>query len=329
MLTLTHPIFHDEAKARKHFEKLRWPNGPICPHCGAYGETIGKVVRKRKLTSKPTPEGKKHRPQRDGLYYCNYCDEQFTVTVGTVMERSHVPLNKWLMGFVLMASSKKGISAKQLQRNLAVTYRTAWFLAHRIREAMRNPNASPIGGQNKVVESDETFVGGSGSNVHRGKSAPKKHAVQALVERGGEVRAKHVADITANTLRENLVTRASRKSHLMTDEWPAYKGIGKEFSGHSTVKHTDGEYVRLGGFVHTQSVEGFFSILKRGVFGTFHSVSEAHLQRYVDEFVFRYNNRIALGIDDTERANRAIEGIEGKRLTYKRTNKTQDDQAEG
>lgn len=235
------------------------------------------------------------------------------------------PLNKWLMGFVLMASSKKGISAKQLQRNLAVTYRTAWFLAHRIREAMRTPNASPIGGQNKVVESDETFVGGSGSNVHRGKPAPKKHIVHALVERGGEVRAKHVADVTADTLRHNLVTQASRKSYLMTDELPSYQAVGKEFSGHDTVKHTDGEYVRLGGFVHVNTAEAFFAILKRGVFGTFHSVSEAHLQRYVDEFSFRYNNRVALGIDDTERANRAIQGIEGKRLTYKRTNEAKDD----
>lgn len=323
MPEITHPIFHDEAKARAHFEKLRWPDGPVCPHCGAFGESTAKVVRKIRKPRNPVA-GKKHRPQRDGLYYCNSCTEQFSVMVGTVMERSHIPINKWLMGFVLMSGAKKGISAKQLQRHLQINYRSAWFMAHRIREAMRNPKASPIGGANKVVESDETFVGGSAHTVHRGKPAPKKHAVHALVERGGEVRATHIASISIKSLRQAVVTQASRQSYLMTDEAQPYKSIGQEFSGHGTVKHSADEYVRHGGFMHVQNAEAFFAILKRGVYGTFHSISEAHLQRYVDEFAFRWNTRSALGIEDDERADRAIKGIEGKRLTYRRTDKAKD-----
>ncbi len=319
MTDLTKPIFHDLDKAREHLEKLRWPDGPVCPHCCARGDEIAKVRRKTRKPRKPLPEGKKHRPARKGLYYCNACKKQFTVTVDTVMERSRIPLTKWVLGFHLMASAKKGVSAHQLHRQLGLTYKTAYFMAMRIREAMApSKDAGPVGGENKVVEADETFVGGKARNVHKSKPIPKKHAVVALVERGGEVRAKHVADVTAKTLRNVLVTQASRKSHLATDDAPAYKGIGREFAGHSSVNHSKGEYVRLGGFAHSNTAESFFAILKRGTYGSFHTVSEQHLQRYVNEFAFRWNNRSSLGIDDTARADAAIRGAEGKRLTYRR-----------
>lgn len=208
MLDLTNPVFHDEEKARKFLEKERWPNGPVCPFCGGLDDV-------RPLG------GKSMGP---GWYFCNACDRQkFTVRTGSIMERSHVPLAKWAMAFRLFAASKKGISAKQLERMLGVSYRTAWFIGHRIREAMRDDAPTTLGGEGKVIESDETFVGGKKKNVHRGRPEPKKHAVHALVERGGEMRAKHVADVTAKTLRQNLVTMASRKSELHTDDALTYR----------------------------------------------------------------------------------------------------------
>lgn len=306
MTNLTDPIFHNEDAARAHLEALRWPEGPVCPHCGSV-DGIAKVEGKKKS----------HRP---GLYYCNGCEGQFTVRVGTVLERSKIPLTKWVLGFHLMAASKKGVSAHQLHRSLAITYKSAWFMTHRIREAMgmKPEETGPLGGENKVIESDETYVGGKAKNVHKGKPIPKKHAVVALVERDGQVRAKHVADVTAKTVRHHLVTSASRKSYLMSDESNVYVSVGKEFKGHGSVNHSADEYVRLGGFVHVNTAESFFAILKRGVYGTFHHVSEKHLQRYVNEFAFRWNQRAALGVNDAQRAAAAIKGIEGKRLTYRR-----------
>jgi len=227
-----------------------------------------------------------------------------------------VPLNKWLLATHLMCASKKGISAHQLHRMLGVTYKTAWFMAHRIREAMIDPNAGPLGGQNKVVEADETYVGGKARN--RKNRIPKKTAVVALVERDGEVRAQSVKRVNSKTLRPILVTKASRKSYLMTDESVVYPKIGEEFAGHGTVNHSKEEYVR-GVFWHTNTVENFFSILKRGINGVYQHCDEQHLDRYVGEFAFRYNNRSGLGINDTERAAKALKGIEGKRLTYRRT----------
>jgi RNase P/RNase MRP subunit p29 len=255
---------------------------------------------------------------KKGLVLCRPCRKKFTVTVGTVMERSHIPLTKWLMGFRLMASSKKGISAHQMHRMMGITYKTAWFLNHRIREAMGLPkSSSPIGGEGKVVESDETYVGVKAGNAHKSKPVPKKHAVIALVERGGEVRAKHVSAVTIKNIRNVLLKNASRKSTLMTDDSPVSKHVRHEFAAHGVVVHSKGEYVKKDGITHTQTVESFFSLLKRGVFGSFHSVSEQHLQRYVDEFAFRWNTRSALGSEDIERANLLIKATAGKRLTYR------------
>jgi len=296
MCDMTNPIFQDADKAREHLEAIRWPNGPECPHCGAF-ENIAKL------------EGKSHRP---GLYYCNGCKQQFTVTVGTLFERSKVPLNKWVLAFHLMASSKKGISSHQLHRMLGVTYKTAWFMSHRIREAMRETSHGPIGGQNKVVEAGETYVGGKAKN-RAFKEPPKKEAVMGLIERDGDLRYFHVPDVTAKTLRPILVSHVDRGSYL-TDEAAVYAAPGEEFSGHGTVNHSAKEYVR-GVLWHTNAIECAFSLLKRGITGNYHHVSQKHLRRYLGEFDFRFNHR---QITDAERAAEALKGIEGKRLTYRR-----------
>lgn len=303
-INLTNPIFHDEDAARAHLEKQRWPNGVVCPHCGS--DAVTKL------------QGEKHRT---GLFECRvrHCREQFTVTVGTVMESSHLPLTKWTLAIQLMASSKKGVSAKQIERTLGVSYRTAWFLMHRIREAMKiEDGAAPIGGEGKTVESDETFVGGKKKNVHRGKPEPKKHAVHALVERGGRVRARHVPDVSAKTLRKAIRKHVAKGSTMNTDEALAYYHMKKEFDAHGAVNHSAGEYVSRDGKTHIQSAEAFFAILKRGIMGSFHLISEAHLQRYLDEFAFRWNHRQSLDIDDTMRAAAIVKAAEGKRLTYRR-----------
>lgn len=315
-INLTNPIFHDEDKARAFLEKQRWPHGPICPRCN--GREVGSVERLVETPKAPAP-GKKYRPQRPGLYYCGKCEKQFTVTVGTVMESSHVPLAKWVLGFRLMAASKKGMSAKQIERMLGVTYKTAWFMMHRIREAMApsSKDSGPLGGEGKAVESDETFVGGKKRNVHKGKPEPKKHPVVALVEKNGQMRARHVPNVTAKTVRDVIVTQVSRKSDLHTDDSLIYYWLGKEFSRHLSVNHSADQYVGPDGET-VNTAEAFFALFKRGIMGSFHSVSEAHLQRYVDEFVFRWNNRIALGIDDTERTAAIIRASAGKRLTYRR-----------
>ncbi|CFX28083.1 transposase [Candidatus Filomicrobium marinum] len=303
-IDLTNPIFHDDAAARAHLEAQRWPNGPICAHCGErHADKITKL------------EGKAHRA---GLYQCKTCREQFSVTVGTVFERSKVPLAKWVLATHLMAASKKGMSAKQIERMLGVTYKTAWFMMHRIREAM-SPSAtdtSPIGGTDKIVESDETFVGGKAKNAKRFKPVPKKYPVVALIERGGPMRAKHVADVTGKNVRKALVTNVSRKSMLMTDDAAVYERIGKEFYAHGKVNHSAGQYADEIGFKHINTCESYFALLKRGIMGSFHSVSEAHLQRYADEFAFRWNHRKT---DDAERANAILKAAEGKRLTYRRS----------
>lgn len=303
IMDITNPIYSDAAKAREHLEALHWPNGPVCAHCGR-SDCITKL------------EGKSTRP---GVYKCNACRKPFTVTVGTIFEDSKIPLNKWLLAFRLMAGSKKGMSAHQLHRSLGITYKSAWFMAHRIREAMdgAGDGDGPLGGQNEVVEADETYVGGKARNRATRAPAAKK-AVVALVERDGRARSFHVANVNAKTLRPLIVTNVDRKSHLMTDEAPVYTRVGREFSGHSVVNHSASEYVTLGGFRHSNTAENFFSIFKRGVIGTYHHMSEAHLGRYCREFDFRYNTR---KITDAERTEIALVGAIGKRLTYRRTDK--------
>jgi transposase-like protein len=301
MFDLTDEIFHDEEKAREFLEAQRWPNGPICPHCGVIDQA---TLLKGKST-------------RAGLYKCRACEKPFSATVGTVFERSKIPLNKWLLATVLLTSSKKGFSSHQLHRQLGVTYKTAWFMSHRIRAGMATSGtAGPLGGEGKVLESDETFVGGKAKTAHKSKPIPKKHAVHALVERGGHVRANHIADVTAKTLRETLAKQADPKSALHTDDALSNLSVGKDFAEHRTVVHTSGQYVSKDGLAHTQTVESFFAILKRQVYGTHHAISEAHLQRYVTEAEFRWNHRVALGIDDNARAAAALKAIGGKRLMY-------------
>ena len=296
-VNITDPIFHDEAKAEAHIAASRWNGEPSCPHCGS--------LRVRRM------EGK----TQAGMFLCNDCRDKFTVRTGTIMERSHIPLHKWLLATHLLSASKKGMSAKQIERMLAITYRSAWFLCHRIREAMDGAAPTgPLGGPDMVVEADETYVGGKARNRATRKPSPKK-AVVALVERNGMARSFHVANVNAKDVRALVVTNIDRASHLMTDESPVYTRMGREFNGHSTVNHSAGEYVTTGGFKHSNTAENFFSIFKRGVIGTYHHMSEAHLGRYCKEFDFRYNTR---AMTDGERAALALKGAEGKRLTYRR-----------
>jgi len=296
MSDISEAIYSDETKAREYLELLRWPNGVICPLNGCVG------------TARPL-EGKS---MGDGWYYCTSCKDKFTVRVGSIFERSHVPLHKWLVAFRLMASSKKGCSAHQIHRTLEVTYKTAWFMAHRIREAMRSgPFAPSMGGRGKVVESDETYIGQKKGRARDGRN---KHVVLSLVERGGEVRSFHVANAKSVTIGPIVAANIARESKLSTDEGKQYIPIGKAFAGHVTVDHSREEYVR--GEASTNAAEGFFSIFKRGMKGVYQHCDEKHLHRYLAEFDFRYNNRIALGVDDTERTDRALRGAIGRRLTY-------------
>jgi transposase-like protein len=302
---LSAPRFHDDEAARNYLESVRWPDGPICPHCG-------------------TVNGAYENASKPGVYRCASaeCRKDFTVTVGTLFERSHVPLSKWLLTTHLMMSSKKGVSAHQVHRMLGVTYKTAWFMCHRIREALRPGDRGPLGGDNKVVEADETYIGGKEANKHKSKRRKDgargpvgKEPVVSLVERDGAVRSFHVPDVTARTLKPILTAHFDQRSYLMTDEAGVYTVIGGSFAGHGTVNHSIEEYVR-GGFWHTNTVEGYFSILKRGINGVYHHVSQQHLKRYLGEFDFRYNERASLGVTDGERTVKALRGIAGKRLTY-------------
>jgi transposase-like protein len=290
-INITNPIFHDEAKALAHLEADRWPDGePICPHCGST-----KTIRMGGKT-------------QAGMFLCNDCRDKFTVRTGTVMERSHIPLHKWLLATHLMAASKKGMSAKQIERMLGVTYKTAWFLCHRIREAMTpTGNTAPLGGVGGIVEVDETFVGGKQRNRAFRDVGPKK-VVVSLVERGGHARSFHVANIKARDLRSMIVTNVDRSSHLMTDEAFIYTGVGREFQSHGAVNHGAKEYVR--GVDHSNTAESFFSIFKRGYVGTYHHMSEAHLHRYTAEFDFRYNHRKG---SDAECAAAVLKGSHCKR----------------
>jgi len=319
-MKLDSPIFQNADKAREHLEAQRWPHGPNCPHCGnANSDRITKM------------EGKAHRP---GLYNCMECRQQFSVTVGTVFERSKIALNKWLLATFLLTSSKKGMSAHQLHRMLGVTYKTAWFMAHRIREAMKEDVSSsgPIGGEGKTVEADETYIGKRETprNSKRPRKDPytksgrsggaQKRIVVGLVERGGKARMFHLNDATKETVRDVLVRNVDRSSTLYTDESRLYTETGKEYDTHRTVKHSAKEYARREGdvVVHSNTIENVFSVFKRGMIGVYQHCGEAHLHRYLAEFDFRYNRRAALKISDTERHDQLLAMIEGKRLTYRR-----------
>jgi transposase-like protein len=311
---LHNPAFTNEETAREALEAVRWPNGPVCPHCGSV-EGITKA------------QGKSARP---GLYYCAPCNDQFTVTVGTVMERSKVPLTKWWLAMHLLGSSKKGMSAHQIHRTLGVTYKTAWFMCHRIREAMRDNGLSgPLGGAGGIVEADETYFGDVPESKRRvspqrkgrpytkgGRVGPGgKRAIVSLVERGGSVRSFHPAVADGETVATIVRANIAKETRLQTDESRLYTKVGAGFAAHETINHSAKEYAR--GDVTTNSVEGYFSIFKRGMKGVYQHCGEKHLHRYLAEFDFRYNNRTALGVDDVERTAKIAKGIAGKRLTYR------------
>jgi len=301
MSVLSNSYFHDEAKAFEYLESVLWPEGPICPHCGSMS---GKHYDLRKT--------------RMGLRKCSDCRKQFTVKVGTVFESAHIPLNKMLQAVHLLCSSKKGISAHQLHRILEVQYKTAWFLAHRIREAMRSGDLAPMGGAGDIVEADETFIGRKEGSIKR-RGHGHKNAVLSLVDRkSGQVRSFHVDSISAAELVPIVKANVAKETAMVTDEWGGYFSLGDHFASHESVSHKADEYVR--GDVHTNTVEGYYSIFKRGMKGVYQHCSEKHLHRYVAEFDFRYNNRTALGCEDGERVQRALAGVTGKRLTYQQPN---------
>ncbi len=305
---LSNPIFHDETAARIWLEARIWKDGRVCPHCGV-------------LDQSTLMHGKTTRP---GLYQCNACREPFTVTVGTLYERSKIPLHKWLAATQLLMSSKKGMSALQIGRLLGISKKSSWFLMHRIRESLREVDPGLLGGEGKTVEMDETFVGGLEKNKHRrarkhvGTGGAGKEAVFSLVERKGRVQSRHVASVSAKNLRPVLFEQVHRDSNLMTDQAAPSKQLGREWGDkHQSVNHSIGEYVR--GDAHTNTIEGYFSILKRGIVGTYHHVSPQHLKRYLAEFDYRYNERQGLEVDDALRMEKSVSGIVGKRLTYRRT----------
>jgi transposase-like protein len=300
---LSEPYFTDEQAAFHRLEAIVWPDGIVCPHCGMIGKAAA-------LTGVKDKKGR----ARIGLKKCYACRKQFTVRVGTVFESSHVPLHIWFQAAFLLCSSKKGISSNQLHRTLGVTLKTAWFMSHRLREAMRVMQMEPVGGAGKAVEADETFIGQKRPKAHGARGYAHKHAIVSLVERGGRVHSTHVNDVNAATLKPILQAQIKADSMLMTDEAAYYRSIGREFKYHFTVQHGIGEYVRGG--AHTNTIEGYFSIFKRGMTGVYQHCSSRHLKRYLAEFDFRYNQRVALGVSDPERTEAALRGIVGKRLTY-------------
>ena len=299
MSVLSAAYFHDDAAAFAELEATLWPHGPVCPRCGG----------KDRIT---TVKG-----GRMGLRRCGPCKRQFTVTVGTVFESSHVPLHKWMQAVYLMCSSKKGISSHQLMRTLDVQYKTAWFMTHRIREAMRDGSLlPPMGGVGKTVEVDETYIGRK-AGVPKARGYQHKHAVLTLVERGGQVRSFHVEHTSGKDLLPIVRANVARETRMMTDEAGQYRHLGADFASHEVVRHTLGEYGR--GETHTNTVEGFYSVFKRGMKGVYQHCAEKHLHRYLAEFDFRYNNRVKLGVGDMARTTRALTGIVGRRLTYRAT----------
>jgi transposase-like protein len=311
MSILKNKHFHDEASAFQYVESCLWPEGKaVCPHCGEIG-SAGRLIAGE---PKPRLDGKKPRPARQGLWKCYACRKQFTVRVGTIFEDSKVALHLWLQAIALIACSKKGISSNQLARVLGVTLKTAWFMSHRIRFAMSDVDATPMGEGGGVVEADETYIGRVPGKRKR-SGAGHKEMVFALVERGRGVRAFHIAEDKFDNIKAIMAKHMAPEAVLNTDESKMYKRIGQCFADHQTVNHSAGEYAREG--VTTNTVEGFFQVFKRGMKGVYQHCSSDHLHRYVSEFAFRYNNRVALGVNDGQRADNILSGVVGKRLTYK------------
>jgi transposase-like protein len=301
---LSESYFHNEQAAYDFVEARLWPNGPVCPKCGVLG-------RSGKLEGKST---------RIGVYKCYDCRKPFTVKVGTIFESSHIKLNIWLQAIFLIASSKKGISSNQLHRTMGITLKSAWFMSHRIREAMRSGNFAPFGSEGGPVEIDETYIGRDHSKpVQRGGS--HKFKVLSLIDReSGQARSMVVDNVKAETLLPIILANVAREAAIMTDEAGQYVKLGEHFSSHDSVNHSAGEYVNpIYPWIHTNTVEGFFSVFKRGMKGIYQHCSEHHLNRYLAEFDFRYNNRTALGVNDTERAETLLRGVSGRRLTYQTT----------
>lgn len=292
---------YSEDQTREYLETLRWHNGRVCPHCSSL----------KSYSLKPRPNS--NRPVRNGVYKCRDCKKQFTVTVGNIFEGSHIPLNKWIMTTTLITSSKKGMSANQLKRMLSITYKTAWFMAHRIRFDMTELQNDTIEKLSGIVETDETYIGGKakGTDIH-GRGAKKKMVVVALVERNGNVRSKPMDRLTAKNLKSYIKENVDSDSVIMTDDFKSYNGLENDFNAHYIIKHSEGEYVR--GNVHTNTIEGYFSLLKSGVNSTFHHISKKHLHRYLDEFAFRYNLRKE---QDGKITSTAILQSKGKRLMYR------------
>jgi transposase-like protein len=329
--SLLEPHFTDEDKAREYLEAMRWPEGPICPHCGVLDEA-SRIVRKEKTQeqiAEMRAAGKRVRKTQKGVWKCRGCGKQFTVTVGTIFEDSHIPLHKWLLAIHLLTSSKKGMSAHQLMRNIDIKqYKSAWFMAHRIRYAMTGELPEPMTG---VVEADETYVGGRVRKHQRQATKPgqraqdgfsqydNKAAVVSIAQRGGKVYWRHLEKVTAENLTQVIRSVCAADAHLITDTG-VLRNRNTGLQQHSLVNHTADEYVRYeeGFCVTTNTVEGYFSILKRGINGVYHHVGRKHLHRYLGEFDFKYNNR---KVTDGERALQALKGFEGKRLTYKCTDR--------
>lgn len=300
---LSAPHFHNEEAAYAYVEARIWPEGPVCPHCGG-------VERISKMQGKST---------RIGAYKCYQCRKPFTVKIGTIFEASHVPMNVWLQAMYLIAGSKKGISSNQLHRTLGVTLKTAWFMSHRIREAMKSNDPGMFGEGGGMVEADETYIGRDPAKAHKGASGAHKMKVLALVDRAtGRSRAMVVDSLTLKELQPIINFNIDREARLMTDESLAYKTVGRYFASHDTVNHSALEYGR--GEFHTNTVEGYFSIFKRAMKGVYQHCAKKHLNRYLAEFDFRYTNRVANGFNDADRTTELVKGIVGRRLTYKRAN---------
>lgn len=307
MSLLSKPYFHDEAAAFEYLESVVWQDGTVCPHCG-------NAEQSRMYRIKANPE----KRVRHGLWKCGECRKQFTAKMGTVFEHARIPMHKILQAVYLMACSKKGISAHQLGRVLEITYKSAWFLAHRIREAMRSGDLSPFGGEGETVEVDETFIGHDYTvkpkHEKKGRGYAHKFKVLTLVDRRGQARSMVVDDLKMSTLVPILKQNIDAETRVVTDEAGQYRFLAKDFAEHHFVRHGQGEYGR--GPIHTNTIEGYFSIFKRGMKGVYQHCAKKHLHRYLAEFDFRYNNREKLGKDDVSRYATAISGILGKRLMY-------------